>query len=103
MEVENDNLNDDLNINSLKRGKGRPFGKVRPYKPRLPKELKNNVLNDDEFNLINPIQDKEPVNELNLNDVKEEIKPEPFNEPELIEPIKEHLNLDDLKNKEYVY
>jgi len=49
MESENENLINDLNINSLKRGKGRPFGPVGKYKPRLNKLLNNNL----NINLLN--------------------------------------------------
>ena len=107
MENENEQLNNDLNLNSLKRGKGRPFGKIGKYKPRMPKELKNNVLNDDEFNLINPVSE---IKNIQLNDdIKVDAKPTPIVEE--MQPIQENepvnlnepLNLDDLKNKDYVF
>lgn len=85
MESENENLINDLNINSLKRGKGRPFGRVGPYKPRLNKLLNNNL------NIKSP--------ELNLE--LNEIEPKPEVEPK--QESKEALNLDDLKNKDYVF
>ena len=105
----NEELNDDLNINNnIKRGKGRPYGVVGPYKPRLPKALKNNnTIELNEINLINP---ESQINaEINLQVDEDILPPEPLKEVQKPETQEhelinlENLDLNDLKNNTYEF
>ena len=80
-ELNNVELIDNKFDNSLQRRKGRPWGKTGPYKPRLPKELNDNIdLKAEDLNIIELNTEEKPNaaldfqlnnnEDLNLDDIK---------------------------------